>query len=233
MRYAVGDVHGCYKTLVRLLDHNLRISKNDEVYFVGDYIDRGPSGRQVVDFLMERQQQGYQFYMVRGNHEEMLIDAWMQQKPDLFMLWMLNGAEETLVSYGIESHYRLGEAALNELPENHIDFLRKLPHYIQLDDYLIVHAGINFSAKDPFQDTRSMVWCRDCTNDLKKSGNRIIVAGHTPTPLYGIRKSLNRKRTSMINIDAGCVYKDYTDMGNLVALDLDALSLHWETNIDF
>jgi serine/threonine protein phosphatase 1 len=233
MRYAIGDIHGCYKTLVRLLDHNLQISKNDEVYFVGDYIDRGPSSRQVLDFLIERRQQGFHFYMVRGNHEEMLVDAWVQQKPDPFMLWMLNGAEETLASYGIESHYRLGEAALKELPESHIDLLRKLPYYIQLDDYLVVHAGFNFSAAQPFKDTRSMVWCRDCKNNLKKSGNRIVVAGHTPVPFYEIRKHIDRKRTGMINIDAGCVYKGYTDMGNLVALDLDSLNLHRQANIDF
>lgn len=232
MRYAVGDIHGCYKTLVKLIEENLNVHKDDQVYFVGDYIDRGPGSYQVVDYLMEKQSLGYQFHMVRGNHEEMLIDAWVKQTPDHFMLWMLNGAEKTLLSYDIESHKYMDEASLNELPEQHLDFFRKLPYYIELDDFIIVHAGINFKSDKPFEDTTSMVWCRDCKNDLKKSGNRVVVAGHTPTPVEKIRKRLKKNHPRQINIDAGCVYTGYEGMGNLAALDLDGRKLYWEENID-
>ena len=233
MRYAIGDIHGCYKTLVKLIEENLKVQKEDEIYFVGDYIDRGPGSRQVVDYLMQRIEQGYPFYLVRGNHEEMLIDAWVHQTTDHFMLWMLNGAEETLLSYNIDYQRHVDETCLNEFPEEHLDFFRKLPYYIELEDYIIVHAGINFRAGEPFKDTRSMVWCRDCKNDLKQSGNRTLVAGHTPTPLEKIRKRLRKNKPGIMNIDAGCVYKAYRDMGNLVALDLDNLDLYWEENIDF
>jgi len=233
MRYAVGDIHGCYKTLVRLVEENLKVQKEDEIYFVGDYIDRGPRSRQVVDYLMERKEQGYRFYLVRGNHEEMLIDAWVHRTPDPFMLWMLNGAEETLLSYGIESQRYMDEACLNELPEEHVDFFRSLPYYIELEDYIIVHAGINFKAGEPFKDTRSMVWCRNCRNDLKQSGSRMVVSGHTPTPLEKIRKRIRKNHPRLVNVDAGCVYHAYPEMGNLAALDLDNQVLYWEENIDF
>jgi len=232
MRYAIGDIHGCYRTLVKLIEENLKVQKDDELYFVGDYIDRGPESRQVVDYLIERIEQGYQFHLVRGNHEEMLIDAWVNQTPDPFMLWMLNGAEDTLLSYGIDSQRYMDEASLNHLPEEHIDFFRKLPYYIELEDYIIVHAGINFKVEEPFKDTRSMIWCRDCKNDWKQSGNRVVVAGHTPTPLAKIRKRIKKNHPKLLNIDAGCVYSSYQDMGNLAALDLDNLEIYWEENID-
>ena len=193
MRYAVGDIHGCYKTLLKLINEKLDVQKEDELYFVGDYIDRGPSSRQVVDHLLEMKEAGYQIYAVRGNHEEMLLDAWQNQTTDSFMLWMMNGAEQTLNSYGIESYKDMEEASLNELPEAHMDFFRKMPYHLMLEDYIIVHAGINFRAGEPFADTRSMVWCRDCFNDLEQSGNRSIVSGHTPTPMDVIRKRVKKK----------------------------------------
>jgi serine/threonine protein phosphatase 1 len=233
MRYAIGDIHGCYQTLFKLVDQTLNLTKQDELYFVGDFIDRGPGSRQVVDYILELKEAGYRVYAVKGNHEEMLLDAWMNKTPDSFMLWMMNGAAETLVSYDIQSYLHMDEACLNELPEEHVDFFRKMPYYIETDDHIIVHAGINFKADKPFEDTASMVWCRDCTNDTTQSGNRIIVNGHTPTPLDVIRKRVKKKNPKEINIDAGCVYKGYTDMGNLVALDLDNHTLYWEENIDF
>ena len=233
MRYVIGDIHGCYKTLVSLLDHRLNLQKRDEFYFVGDFIDRGPGSRQVIDFLFDLRQEGYQVFPVRGNHEEMLLDAWTNPTADRYMLWMMNGAEQTLISYDIPSHRFMDEACLNELPEDHLDFLRGMPYYIELEDYIIVHAGINFRSEAPFKDTRAMVWCRDCSNDPAQSGNRIIVSGHTPTPLDQIRKGVKRRGLTEINIDAGCVYKDFAHMGHLVALDLDNLTLYWEENIDF
>jgi len=219
--------------MVHLLEQVLKVSQEDQVYFIGDYIDRGPGSRQVVDYLMEKQQEGYAFTPLRGNHEEMLVEAWVNRTPDDFMLWMLNGAQETLMSYDIDYDRQVREAALDELPEAHVDFLRRMPYYIELEDYILVHAGINFKASEPFQDTRSMVWCRDCENDLKKSGNRLLVFGHTPTPLELIRKQVSKKHPRGMNVDAGCVYKGYTGMGHLAALDLDHLSLYWQENIDF
>ena len=233
MRYAIGDIHGCYKTLLKLLNDNLGIGQDDELYFVGDFIDRGPGSRQVVDYLLELKSAGYHVYAVRGNHEEMLLDAWQNQTYDQFILWMMNGAESTLKSYGIETYQQMEEAVVNELPGSHLDFYRKLPYYIELEDYIIVHAGINFQADEPFKDTRSMVWCRDCRNHFELSGHRAIVCGHTPTPLESIRKRVKKKNSDEFNVDAGCVYKGHDGMGNLVALDLDSLTIHWEVNIDF
>lgn len=233
MEIVIGDVHGCYKSLRKLLEEAIGVSKDDKLYFVGDYIDRGPSSKQVLDYLIELKDNGYQIYPLRGNHEVMLINAYLDQSSNNFMLWMMNGAETTLKSYGIESYTLMGEASLNELPENHLSFLRQMPYYYMLEKYILVHAGINFALENPFEDVNSMVWCRDCENDLSASDGRTIIHGHTPVPLEFIRSSLEQVISKDINLDAGCVYKEMVGMGNLVALDLKSFNLYSTKNIDF
>jgi serine/threonine protein phosphatase 1 len=233
MRIVIGDIHGCYKTFRNLLEDKIKISRSDTVYLVGDYIDRGPGSKDVLDYILKLLDDGYDIQPIRGNHEEMLADAYNNQSQENFMLWMMNGAEDTLLSYGIESYTKMGRACLNELPEFHISFIRQLPYYIELDDFIIVHAGINYEASNPYQDTRSMVWCRDCTNDLEKSGGRVIIHGHTPIPLSEIENNEADKKSRQINTDAGCVYKGMPAMGNLVGLDLDSYKVYSLENIDF
>ena len=233
MQLVIGDIHGCYKSLRRLVEEIIGVTKYDKLYFVGDYIDRGPSSKQVLDYLIELKDTGYQVYALKGNHEEMLINAYLDQSSNNFMLWMMNGADATFKSYGIESHTLLGESSLNELPERHLSFLRKMPYYYELDDYIIVHAGINFAVSNPFEDFTSMVWCRDCENDLSASGGRKIIHGHTPVPLEFIQSSLQSENPTDINLDAGCVYKEMVGLGNLVALDLESMKIYSTQNIDF
>lgn len=233
MEIVVGDVHGCYKTLRRLVEEIVGVSKDDKLYFVGDYIDRGPSSKQVLDYLIELKNNGYQIYPLKGNHEEMLINAYLDQSSNNFLLWMMNGAETTFRSYGIEPSALMGEASLNELPEQHISFMRKMPYYYKLEKYILVHAGINFASEKPFEDYVSMVWCRDCENYLSASGGRTIVHGHTPIPLEFIQSSVDEGIAADINLDAGCVYTDMVGMGNLVALDLESLRIYSTENIDF
>lgn len=233
MRLAIGDIHGCFRTFRKLLEDVIQFGKDDIIYLVGDYIDRGTGSKQVVDYIIQLQNNGFNLQPVRGNHEEMLLDAYNNQTPDNFMLWMMNGAESTLKSYDIASYSVMGSASLNELPEYHISFFKKLPYYVLLDDYIIVHAGINFEAEEPFSDYRSMVWCRDCENDLIKSGNRIVVHGHTPTPIEELKAPGKLQIEKQINLDTGCVYNTFTGMGNLTAVDLDSLQVYNTENIDF
>ncbi|MEF8983596.1 MAG: metallophosphoesterase family protein [Bacteroidales bacterium] len=233
MRYAIGDVHGCYKSLRKLVEDILQVRKEDELYFVGDFIDRGPSGKEVIDYIIDMMDKGYRIQAVRGNHEEMMIDAYLYRTAEKYMLWMFNGADATLASYGAESPRFDDRAALSALPESHMEFIRKMPYCIELDDSIIVHAGINFRAEEPFKDVRSMIWCRDCSNNLSLSDNRFIVHGHTPLPLKQIQQMVERENEAQFDIDAGCVYKGYSGMGNLVALDMDNLKVYHTENMDF
>ena len=233
MRIAIGDIHGCYKTFRRLIEDEIQPGKGDTVYLVGDYIDRGPDSKKVLEYIIQLINNGYDIQGVRGNHEEILIDAYTDQTSEKFLLWMMNGAEDTLLSYGIESFDKMGSASLNELPEEHISFIKKLPYYIELDDFIIVHAGINYQAEEPYKDYKSMVWCRDCQNDLQQSGGRTIIHGHTPIPLSEIENSALKPDKTQVNMDAGCVYSEFPGMGNLAALNLDTFKLVSLPNMDF
>jgi serine/threonine protein phosphatase 1 len=233
MEIVIGDIHGCYKSFRKLLEEIINVSKDDHIYLLGDYIDRGPSSKQVLDYMLDLKEKGYQLFPLRGNHEEMLVNAYLDQSSNNFMLWMMNGADTTFQSYGIKSYSVMGEASLNELPEEHLSFIRQMPYYYKLEKYIIVHAGVNFESNKPFEDFRSMVWCRDCENDLSASGGRAIIHGHTPVPLDFIKSSLDQGIQKDVNLDAGCVYKEMLGMGNLAALDLTSKTLYSTENVDF
>ena len=70
-RWIIPDIHGCAKTLKVLLENMLKVTKNDQLYFLGDYIDRGPDGKGVIDYLMHLQKEEYNVLLLKGNHEDM------------------------------------------------------------------------------------------------------------------------------------------------------------------
>ena len=74
-RWIIPDIHGCLKTLKVLLENQLKITKNDKVYFLGDYIDRGPDGKGVLDYLMRLKEEEYDIYCIKGNHEDLCVKA--------------------------------------------------------------------------------------------------------------------------------------------------------------
>ena len=229
-RLVVGDIHGCYYTMQKLLDEKIRLSSDDHIYFLGDYIDRGPRSRDVLEFMLKLKAQGYHVFFIKGNHELMLLHA-MEDEQNL-MHWFQNGAEETLQSFNVPEAFRYGQDALKSIPDEICNFLSGMPWYYELKDYVLVHAGLNFDETDVFSDTESMVWIRNYHYDGEKVGNKTIVHGHTPLPLERIIKHLNKKLLTSINLDAGCVYNDIPGYGNLVALDLDSRELFVQENVD-
>ena len=74
MNYAISDIHGCYKTLQVLFQQLESISIDNKYYFLGDYIDRGPDSRKVLDFLMKLRNKNKDVVILRGNHEQMMLD---------------------------------------------------------------------------------------------------------------------------------------------------------------
>jgi len=128
MRYVIGDIHGCLKSLKRLMK-KLPVKKEDELIFVGDYIDRGKDTKGVVDFLLDLSKK-YSCEFLRGNHEQMLLDYIDDKK--MGRIWYLNGMDATLDSYG----------NINSIPKDHLEFFRNTKFYYQTENYLIVHAGV-------------------------------------------------------------------------------------------
>lgn len=220
-RFAIGDIHGCAKTLKYLFEEELKVTKEDLLVLLGDYIDRGQDSKGVLDYIIKLMGDGYNLETLRGNHEEMLLEA-IADPEEKLDVWLMNGGEETLQSFGIKS--------IKEIPEQYIDFMRKLKYYVELEDYYLVHAGFNFVSDKPFEDTYSMVWIRNMEVDKQLLKGKRIVHGHTPIPYFKIKETLADETSMAINLDSGCVYGDYTGLGYLAALDLDTLELHLVKN---
>jgi serine/threonine protein phosphatase 1 len=204
---AIGDIHGCARTFSKLIMEEIRLKKSDTIYCIGDYIDRGPDSKGVIDLILDLRKRGYQIRTLRGNHEQLMLDS--LKGGEARLNWYVNGGDETLRSFGVSSY--------NDFKPEYKDFFTRTRLYFENGPYIFVHAGLNFGPADPFEDKMAMMWIRDFTIDPKKLGNRIIIHGHTPRPLQLILKP---KQENVYNIDAGCVYPERHGHGYLVALDL-------------
>lgn len=229
-RFVIGDIHGCLKTLRKLVEERITLNKKDIIYFVGDFIDRGPDSKGVLDYIFRLMSDGYRIYSVRGNHEEMLLES--LSDPKFLVNWMYNGAEMTLLSFGLDPGIFLTSETVHQIPDKYIQQIEKLPYFIELEDYLIVHAGFNFHMPDPFLDHHAMIWSRDMMYDPEKADHRTVIHGHTPVSLDEIRQTVEDPGAGLINIDAGCVYTEYPDLGNLAAFDLDNRELVAQKNVE-
>ncbi len=182
MIYAIGDIHGCLDPLRRLMDQ-IHPSETDEVVFIGDYVDRGPESKGVIDYLLTLRGR-YIFLM--GNHERMFLD--FLQGKDRF-LFLYNGGTSTVESYG----------GLDRIPASHLDFLNRLPLYYETDDYLFVHGGIRPGIPLQEQDPKDLLWIREEFYAHLGRYPKTVVFGHTP-----MREVLMEE--DRIGIDTACVY---------------------------
>lgn len=214
-RYAITDIHGCARTFAAMLDR-LGVGPGDELYLLGDYVDRGPDSKGVVDRIWEAEAAGVHVRCLRGNHEQMLLDALTD--PLRLHHFQKYGGKETLASFGV--------AHPNKIPSRYLKFFAQLDYYIDLPgEYLFVHAGINFEHTVPLADRHAMLYLRPWQMNLDRDwlDGRVLVHGHTPTPKEEIEESLAKLgEKPVLNLDAGCVYER---LGYLCAFDLDARSL--------
>jgi serine/threonine protein phosphatase 1 len=221
--FAIGDIHGCEATLKKLLFEEIKIRKEDIIYFLGDYIDRGQNSKGVIDCILELQKENYNVNTLRGNHEQLFIDS--ENNQDSFDTWVMNGGVATLRSFGISSY--------DELNHEYKSFLENTVLYFDTAKFIFVHAGLNFENIDLFEDEQALLWIRNMEVDKRRLKNKIIVHGHTPTPLLEVKKNLAfAANRGAINIDTGCFVKQYEGYGYLSALDLSSLQLISVKNID-
>ena len=217
--YAIGDIHGRVDLLDRVLkriDADLAtnpVAHGIEV-FLGDYIDRGPASRQVLDRLVARSRT-HRTVFLKGNHETFITG--FVTNPRTLGDWQRLGGLETLMSYGIApsinadraAQARLAAAFDQALPKSHRRFLGDLKSSFTCGDFFFVHAGVRPGIPLAKQREEDLLWIRQefllCEEDFSK----IIVHGHTPVPQPDIRP--NR-----INIDTGAYAT-----GNLTCLMLE------------
>ncbi len=234
-QWVIPDVHGCIKTLKALIEEIIRPSSEDEIYFLGDYIDRGPSSREVIDYIMSLQEKKLNITALKGNHEEVfleLYDAEMKAKNILMhhflnkkrMGWFTFGGKATLKSFRTRN--------LKEIPKKYADWMRDLKDYVILDNFILVHAGLNFKNEDPFEDKHAMLWVRDYQIKQEKIGNRRIIHGHVPVNLELITLSLKNSYYKFIDLDNGPFIEGKEGFGNLVALELGSMELSIQYNLD-
>lgn len=217
--FVIGDIHGCAATLRRLVESMLKAVPGDQIYLLGDIIDRGPDSKGVLDFIFELRERGLSVSSVRGNHEEMLLQA--SDNSYNLSLWTTNGGQAALQSFQADGP--------GDIPHIYRDFLGSLPPYILLDDFVIVHAGLNFDPPNPFEDTGAMLWTRSPYVDRQRIGGRRLICGHTPVSRTRLEASLN---SGKIMLDNGCVFVGRSDMGSLAALELESMTVYYQKNID-
>jgi len=222
-RFVIGDIHGCIRTFKFLVEEVLRPGRADILFLLGDTIDRGPGSKAVIDYILEISG-SLTVRPVMGNHEFMMLRS--LEDEDFFLRWILNGCAQTLISFGIDPSRVHDRNSVSLIPPAYFDFIRKWPLYEETEDSLFVHAGIDACSKDPLHDAGTLLWTRneDAPEDILKG--RKLIHGHTPVPLSIIRERLLDPEARVLNLDGGCVYKNYPGLGHLVALDLNRKKLY-------
>jgi len=234
--WVIPDIHGCKKTLKALIEEQIKPTKHDWLYFLGDYIDRGPDPKGVIDYVMHLQDEEYNVRMVKGNHEDYLLRLYANEKDPqkLFGIhlrnrlkkdWFKHGGKETLASFGVSN--------VHEIPVKYIRWFESLEYFIELEDYYLVHAGFNFDIENPFTDKHAMLWIKDFNVVPEKADNKKIVHGHVPVSLDFINLVNNTRNFDFIDLDNGVYMTGKEGFGNLVALELDSMELLIQHNLDF
>jgi serine/threonine protein phosphatase 1 len=211
---AIGDIHGCFMPFYELVVKTVDLKKSDRLILLGDYIDRGDQSREVVDFIMDLQNKGYDITPLSGNHEMMLADAYRDRS--MLPLWYMNSGITTLISFGIND--------ISEMPGKYLDFFNRLEYYKAVGDFLFVHAGFNNYADDPFEDKYYMVWeCRPSYDNPLLQG-KTIIHGHRRRFVGEVRQLISEK-SKVIPLDTGCIYERELGYGFLSALEVNSMQL--------
>lgn len=204
-RIVIGDVHGHYNGLMGLLEA-IAPGADDEVYFIGDLIDRGPQSYQVVDFVKKNA-----YPCILGNHEQMLLDvvsggsmaAHVQQS------WLYSGGYATISSYPDST-----------IPQEHLEWMQNLPTHLDLGDYWLVHAGIDPRIPLAEQTSDQLCWVRDEFHSIEQPyfRDKVVIIGHTITfTLPGVNPGKLAQGQGWIDIDTGAYHPK---SGWLTGLDL-------------
>lgn len=165
--YVVPDIHGRADLLKATLDFIYHSSEFAKITFLGDYIDRGPDSKGVLDILMSGPPASgdYEWEILRGNHEDMMLEA---HEKNLFDWWANNGGKQTLESFG------------GEVPDLYLRFLSELPRYSWDDHRIYVHAAVSQNYKLEKQPEGMTQWYRYDYNFDRPLFGRYVVHGHTP-----------------------------------------------------
>ena len=194
--FVIGDIHGCVDELDRLLEA-ITPAAADTVVFLGDYIDRGPASKGVIDRLLRLRREGPQCVFLKGNHEDMFL-GFLGEHGAFGEAFLSNGGGHTLRSYGL--HGELGQVRGEQLPPEHLAFLRSLQLYYEHDAFLCVHAGLDPSRPLEAQREEDLLWIRDEFIRKPHPWAYTVLFGHTP------QREVLVDVPFKIGLDTGLVY---------------------------
>ena len=224
-KLAISDIHGHAKTLESLLDR-IAFTQADELFLLGDYIDRGPDSKGVIDLIRRLQATGYQVHALRGNHEQMMLAHRREPCIEPGMSYM---DAPTLASFGAKD--------ILEIDQSYFDWLEKLPHFLEIDGFLLAHAGLNFGPESPGPDLdlKSMLWIRDWYHTIDRAWleGRIIIHGHSPVKSQVIDWFFQKMDImQVLNIDNGCFQRNSEGFGSLCCLDMTNRRICFQSNVE-
>lgn len=209
----IGDIHGCADELDVLL-RGMQPGRGDVLCFLGDYIDRGPASRAVLDLLVELSRGPATCTFLRGNHEDMFLDFLGRAGGRFGDVYLENGGASTLRSYGLAP--RRSPELQSSLPPDHLRFLDDLQLTAEFEHSICVHAGLRPTVPLDRQSAEDMLWIRDDFFTVPHAFGKVVLYGHTP------RQSVEIAPPYRIGLDTGLVYG-----GALSCLQLEIATL-WQ-----
>ncbi|MEA5581943.1 metallophosphoesterase family protein [Nodularia harveyana UHCC-0300] len=193
-RIVIGDVHGHYEGLMKLMEA-IAPGSEDQVYFLGDLIDRGPKSSDVIDFVKDNN-----YWCLLGNHEQMLLKVVTDNKlsTPAMQAWLYTGGQATLASYKDAS-----------IPQEHLEWLKTLPLYLDLGDFWLTHAGVDPRIPLAEQTAKQFCWIRDEFHSIEKPyfSDKTIIIGHTITFTFpGVPPGMLVQGQGWLDIDTGAYH---------------------------
>lgn len=226
----ISDIHGELEMFERLLNNVNYNPEHDQLILLGDYVDRGPNSKKVLDKVIKLKQQGA--LVLKGNHEDMMIKALTTDDERSWKNWTnRNGGNKTLISYGfkdteftvLEEDKFVKPVLLSEELESHLEFIQGLDHFIERDDFIFVHAGVHPTTPIAETDPYILMWIREEFHE-GYTGEKTVIFGHTPTKYLhknDDNHSLYFGANRIIGIDGAAVFG-----GQLNCLELPSQELH-------
>ena len=226
----MSDIHGELELFERLLSDVQYNPNKDQLILLGDYVDRGPNSKGVLEKVIQLKAHGA--IVLKGNHEDMMIKSLTTDEERVWKNWInRNGGNKTLESYGFnnsdfivheEDPFVKPKIHSEEL-EHHLNFILGLDHFFETDDYIFVHGGVHPTTPLKETDPYILMWIREEFHN-GYNGEKTVVFGHTPTTKFHNEKdnhSVFFGENRIIGIDGGAVYG-----GQLNCLELPDLVVH-------
>lgn len=207
-RIAIGDIHGCFFTFKDLIIDQLQITKEDQVFLLGDIIGKGVNSSLVLDLLFELKEKNYQIFPIKGNHEERLLIAYSCGF-DFFEVYLEEYNSLDLLGDDLEEYLKL---------------IYSFDYCVELDDFFLSHSGLNQEKMSSSTDLRGMFPRVKFKFDERKLMSKIQIHGHLVRTIEEIKASVLRRKRKF-SIDSGC-YLEEDGFGYLTAIDLDNMELY-------